>query len=130
MPPYTIKRPRLALSCVICRRRKVKCGKEQPQCRNCERLGEICAYDTGTRDIETGRVLRAADPLESHPPPAAAPADRVLSNQEKDSAELAASNREDYVGLAPDRLSLQRGSRVRHIGRTFWGLVNGQVSRY
>lgn len=129
MPLHAVKRPRLALSCVVCRRRKVKCGKEQPKCQNCERLGEICAYDTGTRDGETGRVLRAAETREYHPLSAAVPGDHALSNQESNSVEQVASGREDHVALAADHLSLQRGSRVRHIGRTFWGFVKGQVSQ-
>lgn len=40
------KRRRLALSCVDCRRRKVKCGRETPACVRCVRggLGEKCQY--------------------------------------------------------------------------------------
>jgi hypothetical protein len=51
-----IKRPRLALSCVVCRRRKVRCGREHPQCVNCTRMNETCVYNTGVRDELTGRV--------------------------------------------------------------------------
>jgi hypothetical protein len=121
MSSYTVRRPRLALSCVVCRRRKVKCGKEKPECHNCQRMGENCAYDTGIRDTETGRVLRATE-AEDYPPPQIAPEDQNFNVQEKPSAE-------NQISLAPDYLSLQRGARVRHIGRTFWGFVNGQVSQ-
>ena len=40
------KRRRLALSCVDCRRRKVKCGREIPACVRCVRggCGEKCQY--------------------------------------------------------------------------------------
>jgi hypothetical protein len=46
------KRRRLALSCVDCRRRKVKCGRELPSCVRCIRggQGDTCkyvAYDPG-----------------------------------------------------------------------------------
>lgn len=84
-------------------------------------MGENCAYDTGIRDTETGRVLRATE-AEDHPPPQIAPEDQNFNVQEKPSAE-------NQISLAPDYLSLQRGARVRHIGRTFWGFVNGQVSQ-
>ena len=55
-----IKRPRLALSCVVCRRRKVRCGREHPQCVNCTRMNETCVYNTGVRDELTGRVQHAS----------------------------------------------------------------------
>ena len=83
----------------------------------------------GTRDGETGRVLRAAERRENYPLPAAVPGDHALSSQESDSVEQVASGRADHVALAADHLSLQRGSRVRHIGRTFWGFVNGQAGQ-
>lgn len=55
-----IKRPRLALSCFECRRRKVRCGREHPQCTNCSRMNETCVYNTGFRDELTGRVRHAS----------------------------------------------------------------------
>ncbi|KAJ5891244.1 uncharacterized protein N7473_007472 [Penicillium subrubescens] len=122
---YAVKRPRLALSCVVCRRRKVKCGKEQPQCRNCERLGEICGYDAGVRDTDTGRVLRVEETRENHPPSVAASGEPTFKGHEKSPAQPT-SNRGKPIYLAPDYLTLQRGARVRHVSRTFWGFVNGQ----
>ncbi|KAJ5306022.1 hypothetical protein N7508_005037 [Penicillium antarcticum] len=56
MNQQPIKRPRLALSCVVCRRRKVRCGREHPECANCTRMNETCVYNTGVRDELTGRV--------------------------------------------------------------------------
>ena len=38
-------RPRLCLSCATCRRRKVRCTKEQPACNSCVRTNEECIYD-------------------------------------------------------------------------------------
>lgn len=38
-------RPRLCLSCATCRRRKVRCTKEQPACNSCVRTNEECRYD-------------------------------------------------------------------------------------
>ena len=60
-----IKRPRLALSCVSCRRRKVRCGREHPQCVNCTRMNETCVYNTGVRDELTGRVQHVSSNNES-----------------------------------------------------------------
>lgn len=40
-----ITRPRQSFSCVVCRRRKVRCGREQPACSNCVRIRETCEYE-------------------------------------------------------------------------------------
>ena len=49
----THKRRRLALSCTICRSRKLKCGREHPQCSRCVKAGkaEQCLYVPYT-DVE------------------------------------------------------------------------------
>ena len=46
MAEMGMKRRRLALSCVACRRRKVKCGREMPSCVRCVRggHGDSCTY--------------------------------------------------------------------------------------
>jgi hypothetical protein len=54
--PHYVKRPRLSLSCIVCRRRKVRCGREQPECTNCIRMNKTCIYKTMARDELTGRV--------------------------------------------------------------------------
>ncbi|KAL4865072.1 hypothetical protein BDV12DRAFT_200456 [Aspergillus spectabilis] len=42
-----VRRPRPSLNCLICRDRKVRCGREQPECANCKKMGRECAYQTG-----------------------------------------------------------------------------------
>ncbi|CAK49101.1 uncharacterized protein An10g00100 [Aspergillus niger] len=60
--PRQIKRPRLSLSCIVCRRRKVRCGREHPECANCVRMKENCVYKTMVRDEFTGRVRQVSPP--------------------------------------------------------------------
>lgn len=128
-----VKRPRLALNCVTCRRRKVRCGKEQPQCRNCERLGETCVYNIGTRDPTTGRVVRATEEEErSEPPPsndAVIPPPRNPESSRQGGQDVALVQQQvprDELPLPPDHEFVQRGSLSRLIGKSFWGFVNGQ----
>lgn len=40
-----ISRPRPSLSCEACRRRKVRCGREQPKCQSCQKTNETCVYN-------------------------------------------------------------------------------------
>ncbi|PYH64562.1 Zn(II)2Cys6 transcription factor [Aspergillus vadensis CBS 113365] len=61
--PRQIKRPRLSLSCIVCRRRKVRCGREHPQCANCVRMKENCVYENLVRDTCTGRVRQVSPPV-------------------------------------------------------------------
>lgn len=50
------KRRRTALSCVHCRRRKLRCDREYPSCGRCRRGGhsESCTYAEGRLEISTG----------------------------------------------------------------------------
>nr|QWQ58167.1 MacR [Penicillium rubens] len=74
--PRQIKKPRLSLSCIVCRRRKVRCGREQPECANCVRMKENCVYRAMVRDESTGRV-------------------RPVSPQDKDSRDSTSDARPD-----------------------------------
>ena len=59
MPPSEsrqITRPRTSLSCLICRRRKVRCGREQPACNNCVKMNEACEYE---KDMPDRAALQA-----------------------------------------------------------------------
>ncbi|KAJ5622723.1 hypothetical protein N7528_005955 [Penicillium herquei] len=60
--PRQIKKPRLSLSCIVCRRRKVRCGREQPECANCVRMKQNCVYQALVHD-DSGRA-HPASPLD------------------------------------------------------------------
>lgn len=51
--PITRLRP--SLSCLTCRRRKVRCGREQPACRNCVVMNVPCAYENQIRHLKDSR---------------------------------------------------------------------------
>lgn len=37
-------RRKYGFSCLVCRRKKIRCGGEQPACQNCVKVGADCAY--------------------------------------------------------------------------------------
>ena len=53
-----IARPRQSLSCLACRRRKVRCGREQPACSNCVRFHEACEYESEAPDSVNRQAKR------------------------------------------------------------------------
>ncbi|KAL4758603.1 uncharacterized protein BDW70DRAFT_152295 [Aspergillus foveolatus] len=44
-----VKKPRPAFSCLICRTRKVRCGRERPECANCRRMNKVCKYESTSK---------------------------------------------------------------------------------
>jgi hypothetical protein len=55
------KRRRLALSCVTCRRRKVKCDREEPVCVRCQKGGAECLYVPYEEDLEGTTLAKRAN---------------------------------------------------------------------
>ena len=55
------KRRRLALSCVTCRRRKVKCGREEPICVRCQKGDTACLYVPYEEDLEGTPLAKRAN---------------------------------------------------------------------
>jgi hypothetical protein len=53
-----ISRPRPSLSCEACRRRKVRCGREQPKCQSCQKTNETCVYSSNLykEDVRHPRI--------------------------------------------------------------------------
>lgn len=45
---------RYGVSCLICRRKKVRCGGEKPTCLNCEKAGVSCQYKAP--DVVPGKI--------------------------------------------------------------------------
>lgn len=96
-----VKRPRLSLSCSVCRSRKVRCGREQPECTNCLRMNKTCVYKSLVRDELTGRLRQ---------PPA--------SNQDRDFARVDSHNTppiwsqaNPFTGLGGIRLAQNHSSQ-------------------
>ncbi|CAI7581018.1 unnamed protein product [Penicillium discolor] len=48
----TISRTRPSFTCLPCKRRKIKCEKQRPACRDCRRLNDVCVYPPVTTSDE------------------------------------------------------------------------------
>ncbi|OAA66141.1 C6 transcription factor [Cordyceps fumosorosea ARSEF 2679] len=46
-------RKRLAIACVICREKKIKCDPDYPRCVQCDKFGRVCTFKTAPRGGHT-----------------------------------------------------------------------------
>ncbi|KAL4817716.1 hypothetical protein BDW67DRAFT_174514 [Aspergillus spinulosporus] len=51
----SVRKPRPAFSCLTCRTRKVRCGREQPECANCRRMNKVCKYQSTSKAFDNQR---------------------------------------------------------------------------
>lgn len=56
-PGITPERNMQDVACTNCRTRKVRCGRERPQCESCIRDGAECVYSTPTKRVNHVKVL-------------------------------------------------------------------------
>lgn len=46
------------LACTRCRERKIRCGRERPHCRSCEREeGVVCVYQNPVKRVNHLKLL-------------------------------------------------------------------------
>ncbi|KAL5335044.1 hypothetical protein BJX70DRAFT_333832 [Aspergillus crustosus] len=69
-----VKRPRPSHNCLVCRSRKVKCGREQPECANCRKMGRRCEYQAG---VSSGQSTTQQQDLQAGNPMEVAPSDQI-----------------------------------------------------
>ncbi|KAJ3478945.1 hypothetical protein NLG97_g8446 [Lecanicillium saksenae] len=74
VPSGRIKRffTKVRTGCTVCRARKIKCGEEQPICRNCRMKGRPCQYTLRWQpsgDVAAAPVAIATRPLREAAPP-------------------------------------------------------------
>ncbi|KAJ5279141.1 hypothetical protein N7478_004513 [Penicillium angulare] len=125
-----VKKPRIRLTCLRCRRRKVRCGKEQPQCMNCQSASETCEYPTDFRDVDTGRVVPSTEHHRSNSTPNIEP----TQSDKSDTTSVRATEIQEtdqstgycFLTSFPRLHRLDQGPRQRSVGKSFWASIDGQ----
>ncbi|KIX04547.1 uncharacterized protein Z518_05417 [Rhinocladiella mackenziei CBS 650.93] len=136
-PPQTTSAPRLnPRSCVTCRRRKVRCNKENP-CANCVRAGIECIFPAPGRAPRKSRkppdaeLLTRLRRLEGvvHSLGAQVDENGVVSPTLAGSADVRARFGDTQAGDSPtsDRSDSKRQSIDKHLGRL---VISEDRSRY
>lgn len=138
-PAHTESRSALRLnprSCVTCRRRKVRCNKENP-CANCVRAGIECVFPGPGRAPRKSRkppdaeLLARLRRLEGvvHSLGAQVDDHGIVSSSLAGSADIRARLSDNHAGDSPtsDRSDSKRQSLDKHLGRL---VINEDRSRY
>ncbi|CAK7213079.1 hypothetical protein SCUCBS95973_001679 [Sporothrix curviconia] len=55
-------RKRLAIACMTCREKKIKCDPEYPRCVQCEKFGRLCRFKNAPRGGNNNNSATAAEP--------------------------------------------------------------------
>ncbi|CAK7263370.1 hypothetical protein SEPCBS119000_000436 [Sporothrix epigloea] len=77
-------RKRLAIACITCREKKIKCDPEYPRCVQCEKFGRLCRFKNAPRGGSNNGTSAADSDTEpdSHPKDGLVPAGRPLLSLE------------------------------------------------
>ncbi|KAH7323959.1 fungal-specific transcription factor domain-containing protein [Rhexocercosporidium sp. MPI-PUGE-AT-0058] len=68
-------RKRLAIACITCREKKIKCDPDYPRCVQCEKFGRICKFKNAPRGGHGSPDTPPSDPEDSVSRPASSRAD-------------------------------------------------------
>ncbi|UZP36832.1 hypothetical protein NXS19_004648 [Fusarium pseudograminearum] len=68
-PTVPVTRRRAHLACFSCHSRKVRCNEEQPSCRRCSRLGNVCVYPVPGRASDPTHSQSTVAPSPGPPSP-------------------------------------------------------------
>ncbi|GJN70202.1 hypothetical protein PLICBS_004255 [Purpureocillium lilacinum] len=101
-----------AFSCEPCRRRKVKCGGEQPVCHRCAARNDDCVYKLNPTLSYTQRLEERIKELE----------DQLASVAKSPASAAASSHSSPPVGTAHDASASARGLDEHGVTRGFRGL--------
>lgn len=93
-----VQRPRPSLSCLTCRRRKVRCGREKSICHNCVRMNETCLYENDIQQFNSPQAKKRPAKNPSKGGVAQSKASRAYL--EEDSAESS-----DFLAQLPGNMS-------------------------
>ncbi|KAK2623768.1 hypothetical protein QTJ16_006949 [Diplocarpon rosae] len=80
-------RKRLAIACITCREKKIKCDPDYPRCVQCEKFGRICKFKNAPRGGHVSPDTPPSDPEEivSRPPSSRAEQDSFKVEKRADS---------------------------------------------
>ncbi|KAK2611198.1 hypothetical protein N8I77_004564 [Diaporthe amygdali] len=96
-------RKRLAIACVTCREKKIKCDPDYPRCVQCEKFGRICKFKNAPRGF--GNHTKKANELEDDENP--------LKNANNDSLAWASAKKEKVqspVDVTAEKIVFKRSS--------------------
>ncbi|KAI5802855.1 hypothetical protein FPQ18DRAFT_374977 [Pyronema domesticum] len=96
--PLATPRPRPTKSCLVCRRRKVKCDRFQPSCSNCKAHGLHCEYASTEKKIRFIQSNPQSNPRGKSPTPQDHSQKEAKENPEEEGESLDRTQRSGLFG--------------------------------
>lgn len=95
-------RKRLAIACITCREKKIKCDPDYPRCVQCEKFGRICKFKNAPRGGHGSPDTPPADPEDSISRPISSQTDLDMFKGEKRESSHSVSPRQVLRQATPD----------------------------
>ncbi|KAE9364586.1 hypothetical protein N431DRAFT_497059 [Stipitochalara longipes BDJ] len=95
-------RKRLAIACITCREKKIKCDPDYPRCVQCEKFGRICKFKNAPRGGQGSPDTPPADPEDSVSRPVSSRADAESFKGEKRESSHSVSPRQPLRQVTPE----------------------------
>ncbi|KAG0646398.1 putative transcriptional regulatory [Hyphodiscus hymeniophilus] len=95
-------RKRLAIACITCREKKIKCDPDYPRCVQCEKFGRICKFKNAPRGGQGSPDTPPADPEDLIPRPLSSRTDNELFKIERSENSPSVSPRQTLRRATPE----------------------------
>ncbi|KAI9647388.1 hypothetical protein NHQ30_003773 [Ciborinia camelliae] len=95
-------RKRLAIACITCREKKIKCDPDYPRCVQCEKFGRVCKFKNAPRGGQSSPDTPPADPEDSMSGPGSSLTDGESFRVEEREVSHSVSPRQDIRRASPE----------------------------
>ncbi|KAM3074811.1 hypothetical protein ACMFMG_008225 [Clarireedia jacksonii] len=94
-------RKRLAIACITCREKKIKCDPDYPRCVQCEKFGRVCKFKNAPRGGQGSPDTPPADPEDLPLRPGSSRGDEVFKVEDRE-ASNSVSPRQNLRRVSPE----------------------------
>ncbi|QSZ34002.1 hypothetical protein DSL72_005582 [Monilinia vaccinii-corymbosi] len=95
-------RKRLAIACITCREKKIKCDPDYPRCVQCDKFGRVCKFKNAPRGGHTSPDTPPADPEDGSQGPGSSSADGESCRVEDREVSRSVSPRQNPRRASPE----------------------------
>ncbi|KAG9245430.1 fungal-specific transcription factor domain-containing protein [Calycina marina] len=121
-------RKRLAIACITCREKKIKCDPDFPRCVQCEKFGRICKFKNAPRGGQGSPDIKPAEGDDASTRPVSPRAEEETFKLDKGEGSQSTSPGIVLSGASPDRESYPRQSKRQRTGYDDFTPIDSEAS--